>query len=258
MGYTPHTMTAEWTFPTPQEILDGIFQAERTGEEVMNILGLVDKGIKEGEVRTTIGCLDNVRAFFEMANRMYVQNDAEIVLTDAELGIHQIQCESPICRKLSRVYFEVLRPSKESDSVKISKQLQELAVDIILGKPRKDLEGRKSMFFDSQSGTDLFEIKVVDITDKCIVDKRMDEMMRRATGAEREVLLCYVPYSGGMMCDIKENYGGSGMSQAFNATRMLSPDEQYAFERRASIIGIDSELFQAIIAANAPREKLLK
>lgn len=250
-------MTAEWSGPTPQEILGGMFQAGRTSQEVMYGLGLVNKGIKEGEIRTKISCWDHVRGLFEMANRMYVQNEG-MMLTDAELGIHQAQCESPICGRLSRAYFEILRPSQESDSASIARQLQELASDIMLGKPRPDLEGKESMFYDSQTGADLFEVKVVEITDKCIVDKKMDKAMRKATKGKREVLLCYVPYSGGMMCDIKENYGGSGMSQTFNISRKLSPDMQSAFEHRVSIIGIDPELFQAIIVANAPSKKLLK
>lgn len=249
-------MTTEWTGPTPQEILEGMFQAGRTRWEVMCGLGLINESIKEGEIRTEIGCWDHIKGFFEMANRMYVQNEG-MMLTDAELGIHQAQCESPICSRLSRAYFETLRPSQESDSPSIAKQLKELASDIMLGKPRPDLEGKESMFNDSQTGADLFEVKVVDITDKCIVDEEAGKAMRKETNVKREVLLCYVPYSGGILCHIKEKYGGSGVSQAFNISRKLSPDMQSAFECRAYIVGIDPELFQAIIIANAPQLKLI-
>jgi len=191
-----------------------------------------------------------------MAERMYVQNEG-FMLSDAELGIHQGQCESPICRKLAQAYFEILRPSDEADCEQIAQELQQLAEAIMLGKPRPELEGKESMFFDSQTGADLFEVKVVDITDKCIVDEEFAAAMKKATdGGEREVFLCYIPYSGGMMCDIKDGYGGSFTSQSFNISRELSPDMKEAFEHRARLVGIDPELFQAIILANAP--KLLK
>lgn len=248
-------MSAEWVGPTPQEILLGMFQAGRTVEQLVYGFDLINKGLNEGEIKAKISCWDNVKGFFEMADRFYVKNGG-VMLSDAQLGIHIGQCKSPLCRRLSQSYFEVLRPSDEADSERIAHQLRKLAKDILLGKARTDLEGRKSMYYDSQTGEDLFEAKVVDITDKCIVDQETDRQMRGFTEGEREVLLAYVPYSQGMLCDIKENYGGLGTSQAFNVEK-LSPDDE-AFRIRASIIGIDPELFQAIIIANKPQTELLK
>lgn len=231
-------MKDKWAGPTPEEILQGMFQAGKSYKQVLGMLGFLNDEIKEGKIGTNISCWDNVRGFFEMAGRFYVRNEYTMVLSDAELGIHMGQCKSPVCQKLSKTYFEVLRPSQEVNSERIAEELIILAKDLLLGKPRHDLDGRKSMFYDSQTGDTLFEVKVVDIADKCTHD-------------EREVLLCYIPYSGGILCDIK-----TGVSQAFNISRVTPEDE--AFRHRARIIGIDPKLFQAIILANAPRTKLLK
>ena len=248
-------MSEERAGQTPYEILQGMFQAGRTSEQIMYGLGLVSEGVKERTIRTEIGCWDNVKGFFEMANRFYVRNEGTM-LTDAELGIHMVQCGSPICKKLGRAYFEVLRPSQETDSAEVAKQLQKLAKEIMFGKPRPDLEGKKSMFYDSQTGDELFEVKVVDVTDKCIVDVETDRETGRLTGNDREVLLAYVPYSGGMLCDIKESYGGLDTSQTFNIGR-LSPNDE-GFRIRASVIGMDPELLHAVIVANAPQIKLFQ
>ncbi|MCJ7804308.1 hypothetical protein MUP35_01040 [Patescibacteria group bacterium] len=236
-------MVTERNIPTPEEIITGLLRGHKS-EELMHEFCLINKGIKEGSIRTKISCWDHVVGFFEMANRMYVKN-GEMRLSDAELGIHQESCKSPVCRKLLKSYFEVLKPSQEKDAALISQHLQSLIREIMIGKPRPDLEGGKSIFFDSQTGADLFVTKAVEITDKC------EEQKPKA-----QITLSYVEYSGGMMVDIKQADPHPSSSQAFPVSQTFSPKDE-AFQVRASVIGIDPELLYDIILVNAPQEKLL-
>ncbi len=231
-------MSPEWQVPEPDDIYRGFLETGKSPFEFFGAAAYVETKIKEGEVRTDINCLEHIQGFFEMANRMYVQN-GPMDIKDAEIGIHMAACDSPLCKKCGQAYFEILRPSQESDAPAIKEKLKALAEEIFLGKTRSDLEGRKSMFYDAQTGSDLFETKIVDITDK-ITGKKND----------REILLCYVPHSGGIICDIKD----SGVSQSFEVTRDLKSGIPDGFSHRAKIVGIEENLFRAIILANSPKE----
>jgi len=235
-------MSQEWQAPGPDDIYKGMLESGRSPFEFFAAAKVVEMAIDNGEVRTKIDCLEHIQGFFEMANRMYIKNSA-MDMKDAELGIHMASCRCPLCKKLGQFYFEELRVSSESDSPQILSKLQSLAKEIMLGKERHELVGRKSKFYDSVTGGDLFETKVVEITDKCIDANQKD----------RQILLCYIPYSGGTMIEVQD----SVVSQVFNIEGDLMSGVTKDLEHRARVVGMDPNLFRAIIIANSPKTKLL-
>ncbi len=210
----------------------------KTPDNFAEALNVVEKKIKEGEIRTEINCLENIQGFFEMARRMYVEN-GEADIKDAELGIHMGSCECPLCQKCARAYFEILRPSKESDGPQIKARLEKLALEIFLGTPRPELDDGPAMFFDAKTKLPLYETGVTDITDKVTGKKR----------AGRKVLLCYVPTSSGTFCVIKD----TGVAFTYNIADDFKDQIPQGFKHAAKHVGIEENLFKAIILANSPK-----
>ena len=229
--------------PSPEEIINGMFAAERTPEQVFGALSIVYRGIKEGEISTQISCWENIQSFFNMAYRMYVKNEG-MSLEDAETGIHLATCKSPICRRLTQVYFQTLRLSKASESKEIFAQLRSLAQGIILGKPLPELKGKDSGYYDSDIGS-LKILKAVDITDKCVPQ-----------GNKERVSLRYIKDSSSyvviIMCEFDE---GGSISTGFRIDEKLNINKNEGLHLEANQAGIDPELLCVIILANAPQTR---
>lgn len=236
-------MATETGLPTGEQIIEGLLRNGRTESELLGFLSLLNKGVKENEIRTEISCWDHVVGFFEMASRRFVRDDSTLILKDAELGMHEANCQSPICTKLTQIYFSFLRGSDAKDSEKIEDHLRCLATEILTGKVCPNFEGKRSIFYDSQTGDDLFVTKAVEITDKLIKDRLI----------VADVVLMYIPTSTQLLVDVHEMKNGETLvQQAFELTQKpLFTDE--GFKLRASIIGIDPKLFNAIIVANKPQ-----
>jgi len=239
-------MPKERPLPTPEQIIDGLLNNGRSPEQIAGFFGLINHGIHEGTIRAQISCWEYVKGFFNMAVRRFVHDDDVIVLSDAELGIHQGSCKSPVCARLTDTYFGMLRGSQAEDGPSIHRKLRLLALDVILGKPRPDLEGKKTLYYDSLTGEDLITEKAVEITDKCI-----------AGDTVKEVILSYFRSSDGMIAEVKLNLDGhSDMSNTVRLDHTFKPQSEGLLSA-SGLIKMDSELLHAIIIANRPRTKLL-
>lgn len=229
-------MSAEYQKPSFNEIANGILKAGETPESFVGMLNGMEKLIGEGKLRTDLTCWEHKIHFFEMAKRVYVDNGFTD-FNDCEIGIHEGQCESPLCLKMNQVYYKVLKPSQEEDSPRIAQFLAELEKELMLGKEIKDLRRKDGGFYDSDTGKTLKIEKAVDITDKCCVEKG-------------KALLVYMRPVKGIMVDIK--YDNSGVAYSLNS-EIFTP-EDLVFQRKANMMKIDPQFLHAIIIANAPQE----
>lgn len=236
---------SELNFPTPSEIIEEMLGAGKSPNQIIGGLAMVMRGIEEGEIRTKIGCWENIRAFFEMAQRMYVQN-GNMALGDAEIGIHIGSCDSPVCKNLVGSYYGVLRPSSEEDSQQIYKHLQDVAQEIILGKPLPELENQFSGWYDGQTKRRLKVLRAVDITDKCILRDRV-----------KQVNLQYIKDRKGLIVFITQGSDEHSMSRGHRINSDFSPYDK-ALNIDASLAGIDTEFLYVVMLANAPKIKSKK
>lgn len=233
-------MASEFRPPTPEEIASGILKSGRTPEQFMGMLETTNQGIEEGVIRTDLNCWEHKERFFEMAKRMYVQN-GKIGFKDVEIGIHEGQCQSPLCARMQQAYFELLRPSKADDSPQIAVALKELEMELITGKERLDLRGELSDYYDSDTGKTLRISKAVDITDKCRLEQR------------GKAILVYIKPVKGTMVEIQENNSkGVRASVAYRLNSDIFTPEDSVFKMRAKSMGIDPQFLHKIIVANAP------
>lgn len=235
-------MASEFRPPTPEEIASGIFKSGRTPEQFMGIIETVQQGIKEGVVRTDLSCWEHKERFFEMAQRMYVQN-GEMRFKDVEIGIHEGQCESSLCVRMAQAYFELLRPSQAEDSPQVAVALESLEKELMMGRERADLVGEPSGYYDSDTGETLKVVKAVDITDKCRLEQGS------------EALLVYIRSVKGYMVDIREySVDGGRSGVAFRLNGNMFVPEDLVFRRSVDSMRIDPKFLHAIIVANAPQE----
>ena len=234
-------MASEFRPPTPEGVAAGIFQSGRTPEQFMGILETMQQGVEEGVIRTDLTCWDHKERFFDMAQRMYVQNDG-LRFKDAEIGIHEGQCESPLCVRMQQAYFELLKPSQNEDAPQVAEALADLERELMTGVEIEDLVGIPSGFYDSDTGETLSVAKAVDITAKC-----------RLSEGDQATLVYFKPLKGTMV-DIREGHStGGGSSVAFGLNSDIFTPTDPVFNRQAGWMNIDPQFLHAIINANAPQ-----
>lgn len=222
----------------PAEIAAEILSTGRTPEQFLGMLDVVGAGIENGVLREQISCFEHKSGFFEMARRFYVDS-GEPRMSDAELGMHEGSCESPICAKLTETYWNVLRTSSAEDSANIAEQLDSLEADLLRGILREDLIGQRSGLYDSDTDRTLPIAKAVDITGLCMPQ-------------DGEVVLIYTQPVAGTRVDI--DMGGSRVGYFVKDEGGLMDPEDALFVMRARRVGIDPRLLLEAVLLNAPEE----
>lgn len=234
-------MPGEFKPPTATQILKGIVQTGVTPEEIASQLRGIQEDIEVGVFRTDLSCWETKELFFDMAQRMYVE-DKGFRNRDAEIGIHLGGCKSPLCRRMQQAYYEILRPSQETDAPYVAEALTALEQELMSGTEIEDLVGKPTDFKDSDTGEALSVIKAVEITRKCKVPEG------------DQVLLVYFEPIEGMMVEIR---GGNPTNGIIQVSFILNDDvltpADIVFGSHAEAIGIDPKFFHAIVYANAPR-----
>ena len=235
-------MPKDFIQPSPEDLLKGMLVAHSL-DELNDIAKDIAYGAAELLLRDEIDCFEHKEGFFEMAERVYVQN-GEPKLEDVELGMHEATCQSPVCQRISQVYFDDLRSSTPDDSARIAKLLADLKVELVTGKPRPELEGEPSGVYDSDTGKVLPIAKAVEITDLC---------ERGIIGADI-ALLTYVVAHRGVRVDIKQGLPGTvvvGASYFLETNGIFQPDNPSLIGKAASM-GIDPRILHELAFANAP------
>lgn len=231
-------MSHEFQIPASEEILKSILRTGRTPQQIQATLDIANQAIEEGRMRTDLTCWEQKNRFFDMAKRMYVDNDG-MRPKDLEIGLHWGSCHAPLCRRTAQAYYEVLKPSTDEDSPKIAEFLTDLETELMVGKEITELKGKDTNYYDPNTGRPCTIAKAVDITDKCLIDKGC------------KGILVYMAFSDGMAIDIQlHDKEGLSASCGFRLNNFLAPDN--SLEVTGELLGIDQQFLNAVVLANAP------
>lgn len=231
-------MSKEFDIPEPRAILKGILASGRTLEQFAAMGTVISTGIENGTIRNKISCWEHREQFFEMADRVYVKN-GKVELKDAEAGIHEGQCRSPICLRLTQAYFETLKPSTEEQSEEIRDFLVGLRKELVTGREIKELKGKPGGFSDSSNNPMLIE-KAVDISHLC-----------QGREGDESRLTYYSDHGGPGVRFSKKNKSGSESIIFYQMAELRPDDLVYAGE----LMGIDGMILHEVVHVNSPERK---
>ncbi len=231
-------MPKEFDVPEPGSILKGILASGRTLEQFAAINDVIYAGRENGTIRSKISCWEHREQFFAMADRIYVKN-GKMELKDAESGIHEGQCRSPICLRLTQAYFETLRPSTEEQSEQMREFLVGLRKELVTGREIKDLKGKPSGYSDLNTDSHLVIDKAVDISHLC-----------QCQEGDESRLTYYSDHGGpGVRFSVKHKNGAE--PSIFFYLGGFQPDD---IALQAEFMGIDTKILYEIAHVNAPND----
>lgn len=229
-------MPKEFGVPEPGDILKRILASGRTPQQFAAMNDVIYAGRENGTIRSSISCWEHREQFFEMADRVYVKN-GKAELKDAEAGMHEGQCKSPICLRLARAYFETLSPSTEEQSEQMREFLVGLRKELITGREIGDLKGKPSRYSDSITDNLLIIDKAVDISHLCQCQKG------------DEARLTYYSDHGGPGVRFSIRHTNGVEPSIFFYLGRFQPDE---IALQAEFMGIDPKILHEIVYVNAP------
>lgn len=223
-------MPKEFNVPEPGEILKGILVSGRTLKQFAAMNDVIYAGRENGTIRSKISCWEHREQFFAMADRMHVKN-GKVELKDAEAGIHEGQCKSPICLRLAQAYFETLSPSTEEQSEEMREFLIGLRRELITGKEIEGVRGK------SVGDPPLLIEKAVDISHLCVCQNNDD------------VRITYLSNKDDLVIRFSIDHNNSSGTSILFGMRGLQPED---ISSPASFMGIDQNILHEIAHVNVP------
>lgn len=234
-------MSSEFEVPSLQDLAQRIINAGRTPRQFVDTIDVIRSGIETGGLNPNISCYEHMTRWFEMTRRFFVQNNYKSPIKDVELGIHEANCETPICKRLTKEYFS-LTETTEEDAPRISTFLDNLEIELVTGKVREDLIGTASGLIDSDTDDRLSLIQAVDISHHCVLE-------------DEEGVLTYTKPQRGIRVNIelRQKDRVSVYVGYFLGSSMFQPENEVLIAQ-AERLGIDPHILFDIVNANAPSD----